>query len=196
MACWMACGPGSWKPLLVTGIIFLFLGGILFVFPGESLRIAIFLAGVLAFMAGIGLFIGAWILSRSGGMLFVVPLILGICAVLLGAVSFTDPGTIGAFAAVLLGILMVVAGLSGTISAVFHPGSGIRRLVSAAGGVVLAALGVLILLSPRLSGLVIVRIIGGVMIAVGVIALAGSVMLAIRERSCAPLPGFERLERF
>jgi hypothetical protein len=30
----------------------------------------------------------------------------------------------------------------------------------------------------------------------GIIALIGSVVLALRERSCAPPPGFERLERF
>jgi uncharacterized membrane protein HdeD (DUF308 family) len=196
MAYWMACGSESWKPPLAAGIIFLVLGGLLFFFPQGSLRLMVFLFGVLACIAGIGLFIGAYLLSRGGGMVFVVPLILGICAVLLGILSFTDPGTITAFAAVLLGIVLIIAGLSGAISAVVHPGSGFRRALSAIGGVILAVLGILILTTPRLSSIAIVRIIGAVVIAAGVIALAGSVVLAIRERSCAPPPGFERLERF
>jgi uncharacterized membrane protein HdeD (DUF308 family) len=196
MAYWMACGSESWKPPLVAGIIFLVLGGLLFFFPEGSLRLFIFLFGVLAFIAGIALFIGAWTLSRSGGMFFVVPLILGICAVLLGILSFTDPGLIGAFAAVLLGILMIIGGLSGAFSAITRPGFGSRRALGLIGGIVIALLGFLILFSPRLSSLAIVRIIGAVIMGAGIIALIGSVVLARRERSCAPPPGFERLERF
>lgn len=196
MAYWMACGSESWKPPLVAGIIFLVLGGLLFFFPEGSLRLFVFLFGVLAFIAGIGLFIGAWMLSRSGGMVFVVPLILGICAVLLGILSFTDPGLIGAFAAVLLGLLMIIGGLAGAFSAASRPGSGARRALGFIGGILIALLGFLILFWPRLSSIAIVRIIGAVFMAAGLVALAGSVVLALRERSCAPPPGFERLERF
>ena len=196
MAFRMSCGTESWRPSLVAGVILIVLGGILFLFPEGSLRIVAFLFGILAFIAGIGLFIGAWLLSRSGGMLFVIPLFLGACAVLLSILSFTDPGLIGAFAAVLLGIILIIAGLSGTISAIFRPGPDTRRLVSPPGGIFLAAFGALILSPPRLSSLAIVRIIGAVLVCAGLIALAGSVVLSIRERSCAPPPGFERLERF
>ncbi len=196
MAFWMACGSESWKPPLVAGIIFLVLGSLLFFFPEGSLRLFIFLFGVLAFIAGIGLFIGAWILSRSGGMSFVVPLILGICAVLLGILSFTDPALIGAFAAVLLGLLMIIGGLAGAFSAISRPGSGSRRGLGLIGGILVALLGFLILFWPRLSSIAIVRIIGIVFMAAGIVALAGSAILALRERSCAPPPGFERLERF
>jgi uncharacterized membrane protein HdeD (DUF308 family) len=196
MAYWMACGSESWKPPLVAGIIFLVLGGLLFFFPEGSLRLFIFLFGVLAFIAGIALFIGAWMLSRSGGMFFVVPLILGICAVFLGILSFTDPGLIGAFAAVLLGILLIIGGLGGAFSALTRPGSAIRLALGLIGGIISALLGFLILFYPRLSSLAIVRIIGAVIMAAGIIALIGAVVLALRERSCAPPPGFERLERF
>jgi len=196
MEYWMSCGSESWKPPLVAGIIFLVLGGLLFFFPEGSLRLFIFLFGVLAFIAGIGLFIGAWILSRSGGMFFFVPLILGICAFLLAILSFTDPGLIGAFAAVLLGILLIIGGLGGAFSAITRPGSGTRRALSLIGGIVIALLGFLILVTPRLSSLAIVRIIGAVIMVAGIIALIGSVVMGLRERSCSPPPGFERLERF
>ena len=129
-------------------------------------------------------------------MFFVVPLILGICAVLLGILSFTDPGLIGAFAAVVLGILMIILGLGGAFSAITRPGSGSRRALSIIGGVVVALLGFLILFTPRLSSLAIVRIIGAVLMVAGIIALIGAVVLTLREQSCAPPPGFERLERF
>lgn len=196
MAYWMACGSESWKPPLVAGVIFLVLGGLLFFFPEGSLRLFVFLFGVLAFIAGIGLFIGAWVLSRSGGMFFVVPLILGVCAVLLGILSFTDPGLIAAFAAVLLGLLMIIGGLAGAFSAITRPGSGARRALGLIGGILIALLGFLILFWPRLSSIAIVRIIGAVIMIAGVCALIGSIILALRERSCAPPPGFERLERF
>ncbi|NYT08176.1 MAG: hypothetical protein GKC05_07985 [Methanomicrobiales archaeon] len=196
MAYWMACGSESWKQPLVAGIIFLVLGGLLFFFPEGSLRLFVFLFGLLAFIAGIGLFVGAWMLSRSGGMVFVVPLILGVCAVVLGILSFTDPELIGAFAAVLLGILLVIGGLAGAFSAVSRPGTGTGRALGLIGGLLVALLGFLILFWPRLSSLAIVRIIGVVFMAAGIIALAGSLVLAVRERSCAPPPGFERLERF
>ena len=195
MANWVVCEMGAWKPLLVLGIFGLVLGALLFLFPETSLHMIVFLFGVLAVLIGIGLFIAAWAISRSGGMFFAVPLILGICALLLGFVSFVNPVLIGAFGAVVLAIFLIIGGLAWAISAVFHPGSGIRRVLTAIGGIILAVLGVLILFTPILSGVVIVRIMGVFLIGVGIITLIGSVVQAVRERSCPPEEEFGRIER-
>ncbi len=195
MAYRVICDSGSWKPLLVLGILGVVLGALLFFFPDTSLRVIIILFGVLAILIGIGLFIAAWAVSRSGGMFFAVPLVLGICALLLGFVSFVNPELIAAFGAVVLAILLIIGGLSGAISAVFYPGSGIRRALSATGGIILAVLGILILFTPLLSGILIVRILGAFLIGSGIVVLTGSVIQAFRERSCPPEEEFGRIER-
>jgi uncharacterized membrane protein HdeD (DUF308 family) len=195
MAYGAICTSGSWKSLLVLGIFGVVLGSLLFLFPETSLHVIIILFGVLAILIGIGLFIAAWAISRSGGMFFAVPLVLGICALLLGFVSFVNPELIAAFGAVVLAILLIIGGLSGAISAVFYPGSGIRRLLSAIGGILLAVLGILILFTPLLSGILIVRILGAFLIGAGVVVLTGSVIQAFRERSCPPEEEFGRIER-
>jgi uncharacterized membrane protein HdeD (DUF308 family) len=189
------CDRGSWKPLLVLGIFGLVLGTLLFLFPETSLRVIVILFGVLALFIGIGLFIVAWAISRSGGMFFAVPLIFGICALLLGFVSFVNPELIAAFGAVVLAILLIIGGFSGAISGIFHPGSGIGRLLSATGGIILAVLGILILFTPLLSGIIIVRILGVFLMGTGVVLLTGSVIQAFRERSCPPEEEFGRIER-
>jgi uncharacterized membrane protein HdeD (DUF308 family) len=195
MAYWVVCERGAWKPPLVLGIFSLMLGALLFLFPETSLHLIIFLFGILAVLIGIGLFIVAWAISQSGGMFFVVPLIFGICALLLGFVSFTNPLLIGAFGAVVLAILLIICGLGGAISSIFHPGSGIRRVLTAIGGIILAAIGILIFFTPILSGVVIVRNMGAFLIGAGIVTLIGSVVQAFRERSCPPEEEFGRIER-
>ena len=195
MAYWVVCEREAWKPPLVLGIFSLVVGALLFIFPETSLRLIIFLFGILAVIIGIGLFIAAWAISRSGGMFFAVPLILGISALLLGFVSFANPLLIGAFGAVVLAILLIIGGLGGAISAIFYHGSGTRRVLTAIGGIILAALGILILFTPILSGVLIVRIMGAFLIAVGIVTLIGSVVQAFRERSCPPEEEFGKIER-
>jgi uncharacterized membrane protein HdeD (DUF308 family) len=195
MAYWVVCERGAWKPPLVLGIFSLMLGALLFLFPETSLHLIIFIFGILAVLIGIGLFIVAWAISQSGGMFFVVPLIFGICALLLGFVSFANPLLIGAFGAVVLAILLIICGLGGAISSIFHPGSGIRRVLTAIGGIILAVIGILILFTPILSGVVIVRILGAFLIGAGIVTLIGSVVQAFRERSCPPEEEFGRIER-
>lgn len=195
MAYRVTCDSGSWKPLFVLGIFGIIIGALLFLFPETSLNVIIILFGVLAILAGIGLFIAAWAVSRSGGLFFAVPLVLGICALLLGFVSFVNPDLIAAFGAVVLAILLIIGGLSGAISAIFRPGPGLRRLLSAIGGIILSVLGILILFTPLLSGILIVRILGAFLTVAGVIVLTGSVIQAFREKSCPPEEEFGRVER-
>jgi uncharacterized membrane protein HdeD (DUF308 family) len=195
MAYWVVCERGAWKPPLVLGIFSLMLGALLFPFPETSLHLIIFLFGILAVLIGIGLFIAAWAISQSGGMFFVVPLIFGICALLLGFISFANPSLIGAFGAVVLAILLIICGLGGAISSIFHPGSGIRRVLTAIGGIIFVVIGILILFTPILSGVLIVRIMGAFLIGAGIVTLIGSVVQAFRERSYPPEEEFGRIER-
>jgi uncharacterized membrane protein HdeD (DUF308 family) len=128
-------------------------------------------------------------------MFFVVPLTLGICALLLGFVSFANPSLIGAFGAVVLAILLIICGLGGAISSIFHPGTGIRRVLTAIGGIILVVIGILILFTPILSGVLIVRIMGAFLIGAGIVTIIGSVVQAFREQSCPPEEEFGRIER-
>jgi uncharacterized membrane protein HdeD (DUF308 family) len=173
---------GSWKFPLVLGIIALIIGALLFFFPGQSLWFIIYLFGFIAIIIAIVLFASAWGMSRAGGGFFVAPLILGILALILGLVSFLNPGIIGAFVAVLFSLLAIIAGLGLLFSAMFGGQPGAIRLLAAAGGIILAAIGISILFSTEVTAQVIVQLIGLFFIGAGAIAFIGAIVLWRRSR--------------
>lgn len=186
---------GSWKLPLGLGVISILIGSLFLFFPASSLRLIIYLFGAIVFLIGIALFVGAFSLSRGGTWLAALPLILGICAVILGIVSFTNPSLIGAFLAVIVALVFLIVGLGMVFTAILQGGSPARRVLSIIGGLFLAALGILIFFHAEFTGIFIIQLLGIFLVGAGIVAVAGSFLLWWRERSWSvpaeeiPLPG-------
>jgi uncharacterized membrane protein HdeD (DUF308 family) len=178
----MMSTTSSWKFPLVLGILAIIIGAMLFFFPEQSLRFIIYLFGFIAVIIAIILFASAWGISRSGSSSFVVPLILGIVTLIIGLVSFLNPGIIGAFFAVVFSILFIVSGLALLFSALFSWRTASHRLLMAAGGIALAAIGIAILLYTAFTAELIVQLIGLFFIVSGVAGIIGALVLYRRSK--------------
>jgi uncharacterized membrane protein HdeD (DUF308 family) len=178
----MMSTAGSWKFPLALGVIAIIIGLLLFFLPGQSLRFIVYLFGFIAVIIGIMLFASAWGISRAGSSSFAIPLILGIVAFIIGLVSFINPGIIGAFFAVIFAILFIISGLGMLFSALFSGRPVPIRLLVAAGGIVIGAIGISILLYTDFTAELIVQMIGLFLIAAGIIALVGALLLCRRSK--------------
>ncbi|HIH27371.1 MAG TPA: hypothetical protein HA256_05235, partial [Methanoregulaceae archaeon] len=125
-------------------------------------------------------------ISRGSGGFFLVPLSLGILALLIAVLSLLCTGCVAAFIAVLIGAACLLLGLGWVVTAGLQPVPGGRRLVTVIGGIILAALGVLIMLHAQLTLPVIFQIIGAFLIAAGAVSAIGGLVLWRRERSPDP----------
>jgi Short repeat of unknown function (DUF308) len=168
-----------WPLLVGLGFLALLVGGLLLLFPRQSLRLIFSLFGILCILAGLALLAGAARMVYTGSMTFLIALIPGICALVLGAVVFTNPGLVEAFFALILGFACLVAGLVAAGAGIFQEASPLQRLLTFASGFLLAAIGLLVLLDPQGAAELAVRLAGLLLTTGGVILLA----LGIRARS-------------
>ncbi|MDD1667334.1 MAG: DUF308 domain-containing protein [Methanomicrobiales archaeon] len=172
-------GPGNPRPLLLAlGSLALLTGGLFLLFPRESLRVMLSLAGVLGLVLGVILLVSAARMIQDGTPAFLIALIPGICALVFGVVAFANPGLIVAFIAVILGFACIIAGLGAAGAGIFQEGPALRRLGTLAAGFLLAAIGLLVLLDPRGGTVLALQLAGLLIAAAGVILLA----LGIRAR--------------
>jgi uncharacterized membrane protein HdeD (DUF308 family) len=190
----MMSTTGSWKFPLGLGVLAIFIGVLLFIFPEQSLRFIIYLFGFIAFIIAIILFASAWGISRSGSSSFAVPLILGIVALIIGLVSFLNPGLIGAFFAVVFSILFIISGLALLFSALFSWRTASHRLLMAAGGIALAAIGIAILLYTAFTAELIIQLIGLFFIVSGVVGIIGALVLYRRSKRTV-VTGWDECQR-
>ena len=174
---------GSWKTPFTLGIIALFLGGIFFLFPDLSLTLVIYLFAVVALLIGIILLAAAAFIARGSGGFFAVPLVLGVIAVILAVYSFLNPESTATFIAIVIGAGCIIAGLIGAFTALFQPAPAIRRVLLAAGGFLLAGLGMIILLFLQRSVVLIFQLLGAFLVAAGAVAIIGAFVLLWKGRS-------------
>lgn len=174
---------GSWKFPAVLGILGVIIGSLLILFPGQAIRIAIYLFGAFAIIIAIILFAIAYGMSRGGGGLAAVPAIIGIVALIIGVVSFVNPGIIGAFAAVLFSLIAIISGFALFFSSVITLRPLAQRILAAAGGIFLAAIGISILFYTEVTSQLVVQLVGVFFIAAGVIALIGALLSRGQEKT-------------
>jgi uncharacterized membrane protein HdeD (DUF308 family) len=174
---------GSWKTPFTLGIIALLLGGIFFLFPDLSLTLVIYLFAVVALLIGIILLAAAAFIARGSGGFFAVPLVLGVIAVILAVYSFLNPESTATFIAIVIGAGCIIAGLIGAFTALFQPAPAIRRVLLAAGGFLLAGLGMIILLFLQRSVVLIFQLVGAFLVAAGAVAIIGAFVLLWKGRS-------------
>ena len=177
------CTTGSWKTPFTLGIIGLLLGGIFFLFPDLSLTLVIYLFAVIALLIGIILLAAAAFLARGSGGSFAVPLVLGVIAVILAVYSFLNPESTATFIAIVIGAGCIIAGLIGAFTALFQPAPAIRRALLAAGGFLLAGLGMIILLFLQRSVVLIFQLLGVFLMAAGAVAIIGAFVLLWKGQS-------------
>jgi uncharacterized membrane protein HdeD (DUF308 family) len=174
---------GSWKTPFTLGIIALLLGGIFFLFPDLSLTLVIYLFAVVALLIGIILLAAAAFIARGSGGFFAVPLVLGVIAVILAVYSFLNPESTATFIAIVIGAGCIIAGLIGAFTALFQPAPAIRRVLLAAGGFLLAGLGMIILLFLQRSVVLIFQLLGAFLVAAGAVAIIGAFVLLWKGQS-------------
>jgi hypothetical protein len=174
---------GSWKTPFTLGVIGLVLGGIFFLFPDLSLTLVIYLFAVIALLIGIILLAAAAFFARGSGGFFAVPLVLGVIAVILAVYSFLNPESTATFIAIVIGAGCIIAGLIGAFTALFQPAPAIRRALLAAGGFLLAGLGMIILLFLQRSVVLIFQLLGAFLVAAGAVAIIGAFVLLWKGRS-------------
>jgi uncharacterized membrane protein HdeD (DUF308 family) len=182
----MLCTTGSWKFPATLGIIGLLIGGIFVLFPDLSLTLVIYLFAVIALLAGIILLTAAAFLAKGSGGFFAVPLVLGVIAIILAVYSFLNPESTATFIAVVIGAGCIIAGLIGAFTALFQPAPVIRKAILAAGGFLLAGLGMVILIFLQRSVVLIFQLLGAFLFVAGTVAVIGAVVLWLRGRSCEP----------
>lgn len=177
---------GSWRFPFILGIVGMAVGSVFFFLPGFSLHILTILFALIALLVAVIFFAFALFLSRGSGGFFLVPLSLGILVLLVALASLFYPGLVGALIAVLIGAACLIAGLGGVFTAGLQPGPGARRLLVAAGGIILAILGILILLHREFTLVLVFRLVGMFLIVAGAVAVLGAVVLWRRGRSRDP----------
>lgn len=182
----MICTTGSWKYPLTLGIIGLLIGGLFFLFPDLSLRLVIYLFAVIALLAGIVLLAAAAFLAKGSGGFFAVPLILGVIAVILAVYSFMNPESTATFIAIVIGAGCIIAGLIGAFTALFQPAPAIRRALLAAGGFLLAGLGIVILVFLQRSVVLIFQLLGAFLMVAGAVAIIGAIVVLLRGGPSEP----------
>lgn len=172
---------GSWKFLLVPGILAALIGFVILVFPAETLRILVYLLGGIALLVGIALIAGAWSASRAGGRMFAVSLVMGIAALLIGIIAVFEPATVESSLAILFGALLLVAGIGAAFNGWSRSVSGSQGFLSAIGGIAVAILGIFIILSPGFSARLLVQIIGAFFLVVGIVICLVALVLRSRK---------------
>jgi len=178
------CTTGSWKLPLVVGILAVLFGSLLLLFPDRSVELILAVFGFIALVIGLLLFWSACTIRRAGSAAFAAPLILGILALVLGLVAFLNPDLIRAFLAVIFALVCIIGGL-GMLAAAFSSWASMaRKVLMGGGGIILAALGVLILFSPYLSATLVVQLIGLFFLGAGLVSVIGSLLLWWRIRTC------------
>jgi uncharacterized membrane protein HdeD (DUF308 family) len=180
---WVSGNTGTWKASFGFGICSILVGALFLFFPSFSLQVMIYLFGAFAILIGILLFIGAYFVSRTGTGLFALPLVLGICAFILGLVAFVNPGIIGAFLVVILSIVFIIGGLGMIVTSALRGGRITGTILGVIGGGFITTLGIMILFYPQISLEVIIRLTGLFLIAAGIVAIGWSLVNRKRERS-------------
>ena len=146
-------------------------GLLLLVFPQQSLNVITYAIGAVALIYGI-LKIVSYFRNREYSPLFPWELILGISLVGIGIFSFTNPGGIFAILPIILGVLVLIEGISKAQRAMMLQKYGYPKWQAALLAAVLSALlGVLLILNPFGALVITVRVLGGVILVDGIMGI-------------------------
>ena len=160
--------------MAVLGIL---AGGLLVVFPEQSINILTYAIGIMSLVYGV-VKIVSYFRNREMSYLFVMEMILGIILVGIGIFSFVNPGGIFAVLPIILGILVIIEGVSKIQRAKWlrEYGSPKWKIILLV-GLLIGILGIVLVVNPFNALVLTVRIMGAVMLADGVAGLWVGFML-------------------
>lgn len=176
----------SWKHTLAGGIISIVAGFILCFEPALSLRILLYFFGIIAIIIAIALLAAAAFFSRGSGPLTPVLLIIGLFFLVVGALAFWKPEVIGGFLSVIASAVLIIVGLGMAATGMFQGESIVRKILTIAGGIALALLGILAIFHAGFTSVLIIRLLGVFFIAGGLVSIAGAFMFRRREEKTDP----------
>lgn len=158
-------------------IIGILAGLLLVLFPQESVNVITYGIGAISIIYGI-MKVVSYLQNRSVSFYYTGELLLGIILVGIGIFCFTNPGGIFAVLPIILGILVLIEGVSKIQRALMlkncdYPRWGMAMVLGAA----ITGLGLLLVINPFGALVVTVRILGVVLIADGIAGIWVSLML-------------------
>jgi len=152
-------GSGVWKAMIIKAIIFVVLGIFCLAFPFAALNLSAYLlafflliisiAVIFSGFSAFGFFKRNWLL-----------VILGIIGIGLAIYSFISPAFMMSFAAILIGLMAIIAGIADIVLAFGHDVSLGMRILTILLGLVEGAVGIIFLLNPGLGAQVLVLVLG------------------------------------
>jgi uncharacterized membrane protein HdeD (DUF308 family) len=180
----MMCTTGSWKAPLTVGILGIVLGILVMLFPSVTLLVLLTLLGAVAIIIGIGFFAIALLFGRAGpGILFGF-LILGICSAAIGVYTLIEPDVVQSLLTVLLGAILIIAGLGTVFTGMFQAESAGRKALIVIGGICILLVGFYLVFSPGLSSIVLMQVFGGLLFVIGAGMIIGALVCKRSEDAC------------
>ena len=152
----------------LAAVIGIAAGVLLVIFPQESLNVITYGIGIISLVYGV-LRIISYFRNKSLSPFFAGELFLGIVLVAIGLFSFLNPGGIFAVLPIVLGILVLVEGISKLQRGLMLKNYGYQRWVAAtvvAGCII--ALGILLIFNPFNALVITMRVLGIVLAADGI----------------------------
>ncbi|WP_040796726.1 HdeD family acid-resistance protein [Nocardia higoensis] len=132
----------AWQAILVTGVISVFLGIVVLVWPGKTLLVAGVLFGIYLVVSGVLQLISAFGATRSAGMR-VLYFLSGALSIVIGLFCFRDELTSILLLGIWIGIGWLFRGVALLVAVVSEPGlpgrgwQGLFGVLTAIAGVVL-----------------------------------------------------------
>ncbi len=152
----------------MMAILGILAGLLLVIFPQQSVDVVTYAIGAISLVYGV-MKIVSFFRNRGVSFLFVGELILGIVLLGIGIFSFTNPGGIFAFLPILLGIIVLIEGISKIQRGIVLKRYNYSRWVAALLiGVCIAVLGMVLIFNPFGALVVTVRILGVILMVDGV----------------------------
>lgn len=166
-----APSDGVWKAMIIKAIIFVVLGIFCLAFPFAALNLSAYLLAFFLLVISIALIFSGF--SAFGffkrNWLVVILGIIGIC---LAIYSFISPAFMASFAAIIIGLMAIIAGIADIVLAFGHDISFGMRILTILLGIVEGAVGIIFLINPGLGAEALVLILGIGLIVNAVLSLA------------------------
>jgi uncharacterized membrane protein HdeD (DUF308 family) len=157
-----------WWLLVVSGVIAIFIGGALLLWPGKTLTVVGFLIGIWMLLFGIMRFLIALFGGDTDGRW--VLMIVGVVGIVLGIVVMRNPSETIAIIVLIAAIFWIISGLVDIFRGIGDSDMDNRGWAIAGGALAIAA-GAVVLLWPAASVLVLAIIAGVFFIVDGVMQI-------------------------
>lgn len=166
-----SAADGIWKAMIIKAIIFVVLGIFCLAFPFAALNLSAYLLAFFLLIISIvvifsgfsafGFFKRNWLM-----------VVLGILGIGLAIYAFINPVFMTSFAAIIVGVIALIAGIADIILAFGHDISFGMRILTILLGIVEGAVGIIFLVNPGLGAGTLVLVLGIGLIVNAVLSLA------------------------